>query len=84
MYRNIGKKIKTLVKVIVTIGLVIIGLATLVYSFKSDSDFLKSLNIALVIALAVWIGGFVLYGFGELVDNSTRIREMLEEDRKGK
>ena len=71
MFNNIGGKIKTLAKVICWIGIiasVIGGIATM----AMDEDMIIFGLLGMPVgALASWIGSFMLYGFGELVENST-------------
>lgn len=76
MFKNIGKKIKTLAQVICWIGIVcsvLSGIGMMV----SDSDMIVvGILMIPVGALASWIGSFMLYGFGELVENSTVLAEL--------
>lgn len=78
MYQQIGKKIKTLAVVIAVIGMifcVIWGLLLIV----SDTGFdIVGLLWLLVGPVLCWLGSFVLYGFGELVDKTCWIAEHLE------
>lgn len=70
MYTNIGAKIKGLAIVVCIGGIiagVIAGLALI--SFDEDLALIAVLLIA-VAALISWVSSFVLYGFGELVENS--------------
>lgn len=78
MFTNIGKKIKTWASVLCWLGIVcsvILGIAQCVVS----KDMIVT-GILTIIggALASWIGSFMVYGFGELVDNSQAIRAKLE------
>ncbi len=79
MFRNIGKKIKTLALVICWVQIVINvigGIAAMVAIGRvvnpAAGFFLGLLIIALGVLIA-WIGSFLLYGFGQLVDNSDRM-----------
>lgn len=68
MFTNIGSKIKGATKVFcwLLIALfVIIGVALLV----SDAV-LNGIIVLIAGPLATWVSSFVLYGFGELVENS--------------
>ncbi|MBQ8746290.1 MAG: hypothetical protein IJZ08_00285 [Clostridia bacterium] len=70
MFNEIGKKIKGLASVIAWIGIIasaIMGFITM------ELSFFTGLLIIAIGALASWVGSFLLYGFGELVDNSTVI-----------
>lgn len=84
MYNHIGAKIKGLVKIIVIIGFVcvgIMGFVTMITSIinEAPSGILTGLLEQIIGAFLVWVAGFLLYGFGELVDNSTKMREMMEK-----
>ena len=68
MFSNIGGKIKVATKVccwIMIVSFVIMGIALI-------ASGLALYGIVFLIAgpLSTWIGSFVLYGFGELVENS--------------
>ena len=67
MFENIGGKIKKLAKICTGIGIVFSVIAGIVTMFQS---FFTGLLIAAIGALASWVGSFLLYGFGELVENS--------------
>ena len=67
MFDNIGSKIKELAKIVCWIGIavsVIIGIALL------WTDGLAGILTAVFGSLFSWVGSFVLYGFGQLVENS--------------
>ena len=87
MFNNIGAKIKGLAKFICWAGIVICvitGIIMLVqakdaYSGVRPTLILIGLAIMIIGSLLSWIGSFLLYGFGELVDNSSKIRQELSE-----
>ena len=94
MFKNIGRKIKGLAAVICWIGIVIsvIGGIVLVIaafsSFKWDSKgagfgmvlvILAGMLTAGIGILFSWLGSFMLYGYGELIDRTTRIEEKLNK-----
>ena len=70
MYKDIGRMIKTLAEIICWIGIIVCGILG-IYTGR--------LIITIVGALASWLSTFVLYGFGELIDQNTQAREELEE-----
>lgn len=77
MYSNIGKKIKVLAKVLAWIGIaasVISGLGMMIASSRAGDAmaFIGFLTMILG-SLLSWVSSFVLYGFGELVENSAVI-----------
>lgn len=70
MFDNIGGKIKTVAKVMCWIGIiasVIIGFVMLVQD--EDTAFAGILTM-LFGSLGSWVGSFITYGFGQLVENS--------------
>lgn len=70
MFDNIGSKIKTLAQVICWIGIiasVIIGFVLMVQD--EDTAFIGILTMILG-SLGSWIGSFMTYGFGQLIENS--------------
>ncbi len=87
MFDNIGNKIKILAKVLCWIGIVlcvIVAMVMFVLSSQTDSlqmDSVKSKFLWCGFAFLIlgplfsWIGSFVLYGFGELINNSAIIAQ---------
>ncbi|MCL2037073.1 MAG: zinc finger Ran-binding domain-containing protein [Oscillospiraceae bacterium] len=77
MHTNIGGKIKVLAKVITWLGIIIsvimgLNLNTAAPISSSGSSFI-SVAIIVVGSLASWIGSFLLYGFGELIEKTTEV-----------
>ena len=98
MFRNIGKKIKTLAKVLCWIGMIggavsgltmiALGVAGIGLNISSGGSYnfvtsagLIILGIVLTVALPLlsWISTFMLYGFGEIVDSVSDLRQSNEE-----
>lgn len=98
MFKNIGKKIKTLAKVLCWLGiiggiltglsLIAVGVAGsgLTVNAAGSESFVS--GMALIIAGAIllvllpllaWISSFMLYGFGELVDSASDVKQSNEE-----
>ena len=86
MFDNIGSKIKGLAKVITWLGIILSVIAGIVqisggssYSRYGGSNplFLTGILTIVLGSLAAWISSFLLYGFGELVENSSRIADQL-------
>jgi len=70
MFENIGSKIKAVAKVVCWIGIIasiIIGIVLIAQD--EDMAFVGFLVMALG-SLGSWIGSFMTYGFGQLVENS--------------
>ena len=92
MFDNIGGKIKTLAKVICWIGIiasVVVGIIIIYdwfvqpYYYRNSTELITGIAVIVLGSLFSWIGSFVLFGFGELVENSSYIAEVMEEKRKG-
>ena len=84
MFRNIGDKIKIVAETICWVGIVSSILTGLVVIAKGNEDsILMSLFIGLLImvlgSLFSWIGSFVLYGFGQLIENSDILVDQIDE-----
>lgn len=77
MFTNIGRKIKMLAKIICWGGIIASVIWGLVFMFDAYS-FLAGLIVAAVGALSSWIGSFLLYGFGELIDKTSEIASKLD------
>lgn len=77
MYNNIGNKIKGLTKIITIIGWVIAGImifSGLVYIRDEGVIFLL---LGLLYGFLTWVSSWFIYAFGELVQNSTDIRNFM-------
>ncbi len=86
MFNNIGSKIKKLAKVVCWVSIIlsiITGISLFIAAASGQADPITAVTSGIVTVvvgvLVSWLGCFLLYGFGELVDNSTRIREMMEK-----
>ncbi len=73
MFSNVGGKIKILAKITAWIGIVICVIYGFVMLVSVEDMALVGLLIMTVGSLLSWISALVLYGFGELVENSTII-----------
>ena len=102
MYNNIGGKIKGLAVFLAWVGNILsilsgIGIlsTTSKVGYYSDSDLISGAGslvglITIVVGcLLSWVGSLVLYGFGQLVENSdkqayelSRLGYLLSEDKK--
>ena len=75
MYTNIGKKIKCLAVVmflIESIVSVIVGIALMIIAAKNDNNklILFGLLEIVIVSLFAWVSSWLLYAFGQLVENS--------------
>ena len=68
MFNDIGGKIKTLATVTCWIG--IIGSVIYGIVLTIEADPLAGIGLMVIGALISWISCFVLYGYGELIDNT--------------
>jgi len=89
MFQNIGKKIRTLAKVICWVGIIvsIVGGVVMAASGAALMDYDAGSGVAAIVggivtavfgALFSWIGSFMMLGFGEIVD---RVNEIAENTR---
>lgn len=87
MFSNIGGKIKGLAMFFCWVGIitcVIIGIIMFVQAgdaYRAEKTILIITGLAIILigSLLSWIGSFLLYGFGELVENSSSINQRLSE-----
>jgi len=83
MFSRIGKKIKIVATVLfyVLAAASVIGAFYVIFNFGqllgTGNAILMGILIALVGCLIAWVSSFMLYGFGELVDNSAIIKDAL-------
>ncbi len=89
MFNNIGSKIKILASCIFWISSVvsvIIGIFYLILAIKAQvitvglSYIILGLLIPIVGIIASWICGMFVYGFGELIEKTSKIEECLKND----
>lgn len=74
MYSNIGKKIKTVTKV-VTLGSIIISV--IVGGIFCALGNLFGCVLIFLVPLFIWINSFFAYAFGELVDKVSSIEDLI-------
>ena len=89
MFDDIGGKIKGLATFICWVGIivcVILGIVMIVNAtggYRTDGGMVVAGILIIVIgSLLSWVGSFVLYGFGELVENSTELVIMKDQEMK--
>ena len=74
MFNNIGGKIKSLAKIVCWLGIISCIISGLPLILTNQQPLvLVGILIAVVGSLFSWISLFILYGFGELVENSAII-----------
>ena len=86
LYENIGGKIKTWAKgifIVEAIGSIITAIVLPIASGDPDDFILISVLIAIVGPIVAYIGSWILYAFGELVektaDNENNTRQILKK-----
>ena len=86
MFKNIGKKIKTLAKIVCCLGIILfvfLGFLVSMNYFQQKMvlfGIFSFLIYAILGSLFSWIGSFCLYAFGELVDNSKTVVDLQKEN----
>lgn len=79
LFDNIGGKIKALASIIAWIGIIcsiIIGFILCFY--MTSNSFILGIVVAAVGSLCSWVGSFLLYGFGQLIENTDIIVKKLK------
>ena len=83
LFGNIGKKIKTLAFVFFVIG-ILISFVIAVMSFltflgleQTGMGLLSAICVLLIGFLCSWLSNMLLYGFGQLIDNTEMIKRKL-------
>ena len=76
-FNNIGKKIKAMAKISFYLLSVLFLFYGILLIIKTDNDILGLLWLILGPIIS-WISSFVLYGFGQLVDNSDKLIALKE------
>ena len=88
MNKHVGRKIKVLASIIMWVQIIafVIGGIALIISgeklirFNSDLSVLFGVGIGLgvgILVLFAWISSWMLYGYGQLIDSTQNIEEML-------
>ena len=86
MFEDIGRKIRTLAEVLCWIGIIssVIGGIILIAKGASLSDggapmVIIGIAVMIIGPLLSWVSSFVLYGFGQLIDNTDAIKKSNKE-----
>ena len=76
LYGNIGRKIMGLAIVSAILGAVVTFVLGIVMAVNSNGGVMLLLGIFMVVVgpICSWVGSWILYGFGKLVDNSQATR----------
>lgn len=70
MFDNIGSKIKTVAKVVCWIGIIASVIVGFIMLVQDEDTALAGILTMIFGSLGSWIGSFITYGFGQLVENS--------------
>ncbi len=73
MFDNIGGKIKALAQVVCWIGIIFSFIGGIAVMLSDVDLFFLSFVIIVVGAISSWVSSFVLYGFGQLIDNTDEL-----------
>ena len=79
MFDNIGGKIKALAVVLCILGMVLV---VILGCMLFEDSVLTGLVTIVAGCVASWIGSFFVYGFGQLVEDTSAIREALKGQSK--
>ena len=81
MFNNIGGKIKALASLFTWIGIIISLVIGLLFIFADSNGVVIGILIIVIGSLMSWISSWLLYGFGDLIENSSIIaRKLSPED----
>ncbi len=81
MYKNIGNKIKTLAKIVcivIAIIWVMVGFVLIFNRYSSPFVRLIGLLTIFISPFFAWISSFLLYGYGELIEQNAEINQKLK------
>lgn len=83
MYENIGRKIKFFAAVFGYGGVIVSIIGGIVWtviladnSYTDDYAFI-GIVVGVIAAFLFWVGQFLIYGFGELIDQTTQINRKM-------
>lgn len=74
MFENIGGKIKTLATVICAVGIMVSLVLAVVFCVQEE--ILSGIGVLIGGCLGSWVGSFCLYGFGELIEETSITRQI--------
>lgn len=76
MFDNIGSKIKDLALIVCWLGITISVISGLAIILSNEETVFVGLLIVLLGSAGSWIGSLVVYGFGQLIENSDTLVEI--------
>lgn len=81
MYKNVGKKIKvlaTIICIVTAIFWMILGFVLILREKSTTEIRLVGIITLIVGPLSCWINSFLLYGYGELIEQNTETNKELK------
>ena len=82
MFNNIGGKIKTLAQIVCWIGIIASFIYGFIIMFQGNGTFIMGSFILIFGSLFSWVGSFMTYGFGQLIENSDILISNINENAK--
>lgn len=76
MFNNIGAKIKGIAQFITVVGIIICIIAGFVIMTIDEDLIIVGLLVMVLGSLIFWLSSFILYAFGQLVDNTDKLVEL--------
>lgn len=80
LYSNIGNKIKTCAKIFALLSAAICISLGIICIFESRISI--GLLILILGPILSWVSSFILYGFGQLIENSDKLVELTQKQEK--
>lgn len=77
MFSNISNKIKTLAKVVCGIGIGVSVVVGLVLISEDEDTVFAGILVLLLGSILSWVGSFITYGFGEIIERLVNIDEKM-------
>ncbi len=79
-FNNIGGKIKGLAKAAFIVEAIAAVLSGIVMFIEDDDMFFAAVLVAIVGPIVAWVGSWLLYGFGQLIENSDTLVKNTRKD----
>ena len=73
MFKNIGGKIKKLSEIVTWIGIIASVILGIIIMLPGDIMILVGVIVMAWGCFSSWIGSFLLYGYGQLIENSDKL-----------
>lgn len=86
MFRNVGKTVKIIAVVFFVLGVmasILLGITSAAMGMPILTDagaICLGIAVTVIALIAVYVGSILLYAFGQLVDNSDKIRAAMVKD----